>query len=91
MMKVVNITKGDMNMTESDVDFKLEIKDLRIAVERALDKLKNFEMTGTEQDANSALWTVSAIWNGREYSTIEAALKVNGYKTSLERSMKKGE
>lgn len=72
-------------MPGNNVDFKREIKDLRISVETALEKLKKFEITGTEQDANSALWTISAVWNGEEYSTIESALKENGYKSSLER------
>lgn len=78
-------------MSENNVDFKLKIKDLRIAVERALDKLKKFETTGTEQDASDALWVISAIWNGKEFSTIEDALKEKGYKSSLEMRIGKGE
>lgn len=71
-------------MSKNNADFKLEIKDLRIAVERVLETLKKFETTGTAQDANSALWAISSVWNGKEYSAIETALKENGYKSSLE-------
>lgn len=73
----------------NDVDFKEKIKNLRIAVERSLETLKKFEITGTDQDANSALWTMSAIWNGKEYSIIEAALREKGYKSVSEAGLKR--
>ena len=77
------------NKTENGSDFKKEIKDLRIAVEKSLEKLKKLEITGTEQDANDSLWAVTAIWNGKEYSTIEAALKARGHKSGLLTSLEK--
>jgi hypothetical protein len=88
--------KGDVKMSESntrntgnDVDFKQMIKDLRIAVEESIETLKKLEVNGTEQDANSALWSVTAIWNGKEYSTIEAALRAKGHKSGLGKSLEK--
>jgi hypothetical protein len=76
-------------MSENNVDFKQMIKDLRIAIEEAAGALKKLEVTGTENDANSALWKASAIWNGKEYSAIETALKAKGHKSSLQESMEK--
>ena len=65
-------------------DFKQRIKDLRIAVEKSVETLRKLEAVGTENDANSALWAVTAIWNGKEYSNIEAALRVIGHKSGLD-------
>jgi hypothetical protein len=66
-------------MEENSKEYKQMIKDLRVSVERSVEKLKNLEITGTENDANSALWIVTAIWNGREYSAIESMLIANGH------------
>jgi hypothetical protein len=68
---------------ENGIDFKQKIKDLRIAVEKSVDTLKKLEATGTEDDANSSLWAVTAIWNGKEYSAIETALKAKGRKSGM--------
>lgn len=70
-------------MSENNVDFKQQIKDLRIAVEKSVDTLRRLETTGTENDANSSLWSVTAIWNGEEYSAIETALKARGHKSGI--------
>jgi len=74
---------------ENKVDFKQQIKDLRIATEKSVDKLKKLESTGTENDANEALWVASAIWNGKEYGEIESALRAKGHKSGLQKSMEK--
>lgn len=71
-------------MSGNNEDFKQMIKDLRIAVEKSVEALKKLEATGTENDANSSLWTVMAIWNGKEYSNIEAALREKGHKSCLD-------
>lgn len=71
-------------MPENNVDFKQKIKDLRIATEKSVEALRKLEATGTENDANSALWNVSSIWNGKEYSAIETALKAKGHKSGLD-------
>lgn len=76
-------------MSENNVDFKRMIKDLRVAVEEAAGALKKLEATGTGSDANSALWKASAIWNSKEYSAIETALKAKGHKSSLQESLEK--
>jgi hypothetical protein len=73
----------------SSTDFKQRIKDLRVAVEKSVDTLKKLEGTGTEYDANDALWVMSAIWNGKEYSTIEATLKTMGHKSGIETSLER--
>ncbi len=77
----------EINMAENreinNGEFSQKIKDLRIAVEESVEKLKKFEKTGTENDANNALWTVSAIWNGEQYSDIETALKARGHKSGI--------
>lgn len=76
-------------MPENNGEFKQKIKDLRITVEESVEKLKKLETTGTNNDANAALWAVSAIWNGEEYSEIEKALKEKGYKSSMQESLEK--
>lgn len=78
-----------MAETENNGEFKKKIKDLRIAVEKLVEELKKLETTGTENDANRALWTVSATWNGKEYSDIYGALRAKGHKSSLEKSMER--
>ena len=70
-------------------EFTLQIKNLRIAVEKSVEKLKKLEVTGKEEDANMALWTVSAIWNGDEYLEIEKALKERGHKSGMQESLEK--
>ena len=70
-------------------EFTQKIRDLRIVVEQSVEKLKKFEKTGTESDANNALWTVSGIWNGKEYSEIETSLKTRGYKSGMQQSLEK--
>lgn len=72
-----------MTEKENNGEFEQKIKNLRVAVEKSVEKLKKLETTGTENDANAALWTVSAIWNGEEYSEIEKALKEKGYKSRM--------
>ncbi len=71
------------NSGANNGEFKQQIMNLRIAVEQSVEKLKKLEISGTESDANNALWTVSGIWNGKEYSTIEASLKARGHKSGL--------
>ena len=75
--------------TGNNKDFKQEIRDLRIAVEKSVETLKKLEATGTENDANDSLWVVTGIWNGKEYLAIEDALKEKGYKFSIQASMEK--
>ena len=75
--------------TGNNKDFKQKIRDLRIAVEKSVETLKKLEASGTENDANDSLWVVTGIWNGKEYSAIEDALKAKGYKSSLQASMEK--
>lgn len=77
------------NMSENNGEFKQKIMDLRIVVEKSVEKLKKLEATGTENDANMALWAASAIWNGKEYGDIESALKAKGHKSSLQESLEK--
>jgi hypothetical protein len=72
-----------------NVDFKQMIKDLRIATEKSVEKLKKLETSGTENNANSALWAVTAIWNGKEYGDIETALRAKGHKSNLQESMER--
>ncbi len=74
---------------ENDGEFKQKIKDLRIAVEKSVEKLKKLEASGTENDANAALWVVSGIWNGKEYGEIDSALREKGHKSSMEESLEK--
>lgn len=76
-------------MTENGGEFKQKIKDLRVVVEKSLDMLKVLEATGEEKDANRALWVVTTIWNGKEYSNIESALRSKGHKSGFERNMEK--
>lgn len=76
-------------MPENNKDFKQKINDLRIALEKSVETLKKLEATGTENDANSSLWAVSSIWNGKEYSAIEVALKGKGHKSYLDELMEK--
>lgn len=78
-----------MTEKENNGEFKYRIKALRMAVEKSVEKLKKLETTGTESDANASLWTVSAIWNGEEYSEIEKALKEKGHKSSMQKSLEK--
>lgn len=77
------------NMPENNGEFKQKIKNLRVAVEESVEKLKKLETTGTESDANTSLWTVSAIWNGKEYSDIENALKAKGHKSGMQEILEK--
>lgn len=70
-------------------EFTQQIKNLRIVVEKSVEKLKKLEVTGKEEDANMSLWTVSAIWNGDEYSEIEKALKERGHKSGMQKSLEK--
>ncbi len=76
-------------MSENNVDFRQKIKDLRIAVERSAEVLKRLETSGKEDDANRSLWTVSSIWNGKEYASIETTLKEMGHKSNLQESMER--
>ncbi len=76
-------------MSENNIDFKQEIKDLRLVVEKSVETLRKLESTGTEGDANRALWATHAIWNGKEYSAIETALREKGYKSTLDVMNKK--
>ena len=76
-------------MPEKNKDFKQKIKDLRIALEKSVEKLRKLEATGTENDANSSLWAVSSVWNGKEYSTIETELRIKGHKSCLDELRKK--
>ncbi len=69
-------------MTENNENFKQKIGDLRSVVEKAAESLKRLEVTGTENDANRSLWIAYSIWNGKEYSDIESALKERGHKSS---------
>jgi hypothetical protein len=92
-LKIFGTIIGDVNMTENsginNGEFTQKIKDLRIAVEQSVEKLKKLEKTGTESDAIDTLWTVSAIWNGKEYSEIETALKARGHKSGMQESLEK--
>ena len=76
-------------MPENNKDFKQKIKDLRVAVEKSVETLRKLEATGTENDANSSLWVVSAIWNGEEYSTIETELRTKGHKSGFDKLREK--
>lgn len=74
---------------ENNNDFKQMIKELRIATEKSVEKLKNLEVSGTEDAANAALWVVSGIWNGKEYGEIDSALREKGHKSSMEETLEK--
>ena len=76
-------------MPENNGEFKQKIKNLRVAVEESVEKLKKLETTGTESDANNALWIVSAIWNGKEYGNIESALRAKGHQSGMEKNLKR--
>ncbi len=71
-------------MSENNIDLKQEIKNLRLVVEKSVETLRKLESTGTGEDANRALWAVSAIWNGKEYSDIETALRAKGHKSAID-------
>ncbi len=62
-------------MTEDSTYFKQKIKGLRISMEKSAKVLRELEATGTEKDANRALWITSKICNSNEYSDIETALR----------------
>ena len=83
------MTENKGNKGNNGGEFTQQINNLRIAVEKSVEKLKKLEVTGKEEDANMALWAVSGIWNGNEYSDIEKALKERGHKSGMQKSLEK--
>jgi len=71
-----------MDDTKND-DFKELIKNLRVRLEKSVEELKNLEKKGDEDSAQSAIWSVYYIWNGKEYEELEKKLKEKGYKSGL--------
>lgn len=65
-------------------EFKPKIHDLRARIEKCLEELKKFEASGTESDANGAIWSVYGAWNSKEYSELEKALRNKGHKSALD-------
>lgn len=70
-------------MVESE--FRELIKNLRVRLEKSATDLKKLEEKGDEESANSAIWNVYYIWNGKEYGELEKKLKEKGHKSSIDK------
>ena len=63
--------------------FKEQIKNLRIRLEKSVEELKKFEEKGDINAGEMAIWTVYGAWNGKEYGDLEKKLKEKGYKSNI--------
>ena len=68
-------------------NYSMLILDLRKKMEETAKELEKLEKDGSEDAASKSIWLASGIWNGKEYSAIEKALRAKGYKSTIEKLM----
>ena len=66
------------------LNYSMLILDLRKKMEETAKELEKLEKDGSEDAASKAIWLAHYVWDGKEYSALEKALRSKGYKSSIE-------